>query len=241
MILWLVTAITASIAAVVIAGAYLAAVRRSRRSTVPVANLIKGICVYLRDEYVMDLYQQGDFKALEQEVEETSRRNQEGNVAAEVRGVGARSARKAEEEKVTRYIRKEQPITVIRVIVDDLVRADNIVAVDLIDMRFEPGPALDQALRGSRRRVAHLRDLDTFVLVRGRFRETAKTADTVTFSAPYGDAAPQPTTPQVDATCVTARLRHRVPEGPFLARCLGRIQWDPETRDLTIDPIAIFR
>lgn len=240
MTLWLIISIAAALAALAIAGAYLATVRRSRLTPVPIANLIKGIPVYLRDEYVMGLYQQGDFEALEREVEQTSRHGTEGNVGAEVRGVGARAARKDEEEKVTRYIRKEQPITVIRVIVDDLVRTNNIVAVDLIDMRFDPGAALDQALRGSRQRTAHLRDLDTWVLVRGRFREIARTSETVTFAAPYEGSAPVATAPRVNITCVADRLRH-VPVGSFLARCLGRVQWDPETEELSIDPIAIFR
>jgi hypothetical protein len=33
-----------------------------------------------------------------------------------------------------------------------------------------------------------------------------------------------------------------VPDGPFLARCLGRVErWNPRTRELVVDPIAIFK
>lgn len=240
MILSLITA-GAALAAAVIAGAYRVTERRQQRLTVPVATLIKGICIYLRDEYVMDLYQQGDFKALEQEVEEKSRHNKEGDFSAEIHGVGGRLGRLAEDEKVTRYIRREQPITVIRVIVDDLVRTDNIVEVDLINQSLEPGPALDRALRNSRQHSARLRDLDTFVLVRGRFRELSKTADKITFAAPFGDPAELAGEPRVSVNCEAARFRHSYPQGSFLARCLGRVQWEPGTGELSIDPIAIFR
>lgn len=247
MAVWLVT-VAALVVAGATAGAYWVRARRHDGAPVPIRHRVQGICFYLRDEFVMNLYLQGDYKALEQEVEEKSRSNTEGNVSAEVHGVGARAGRRAEAEKVIRYIRREQPITVIRAIIDALEEADNIVDVDLINNVLEPGKALDRALvathgRGAaRRRSARLRDLEAFVSVRARFRETARNDDTVTFTAPYGDPADPAGQPSVSVTCVGAGLRHAVPGGPFPARCLGRVQgWDPENRQLLIDPIAMFQ
>jgi hypothetical protein len=50
--------------------------------------------------------------------------------------------------------------------------------------------------------------------------------------------------PKVSVTCSLTRLRRTVPPRPgtFQARCLGRVQgWSPNTRELVIDPVAIFQ
>jgi hypothetical protein len=47
--------------------------------------------------------------------------------------------------------------------------------------------------------------------------------------------------PKVSVTCDTKQLRRIAPDGPFRARCLGKISWDPGTRQLAISPVlAIF-
>jgi hypothetical protein len=254
MILWLVFA-GATLAAVMIAGAYRMAVLRYRRTALPNRRRVQGICFYLHDENVMNLYVQGKYKALQQEVEERTRSNKTGDFTAKVQGIGAAAGLAEEAEMVIKYIKSEEPITVIRDIIELLEGADNIVYIDLINNSFEAGAGLDQALRAahgpnaSRLRSARLRDLDPFVFVSvmGRFRITNKTDKTITFAAPYGDPTNSVQEPrQVSVTCATAQLRQHledVPSGPFPARCLGRIQeWDPDTRKLVIDPVlAIFQ
>ena len=86
-----------------------------------------------------------------------------------------------------------------------------------------------------------LRDLEVYVSIRGRFREIAKTADTISFEAPCRTEAGSPPA-HASFTCAKDGLRRPVPAGTFPARCLGKIQdWDPETGKLVIDPIAIFQ
>src|SRR5918999_1134216 len=133
-----------------------------------------------------------------------------------------------------------------------LDNANDIVYVDLFNCTLGPSVGLDRALernhgrKAKRVRTEKLQKLDpfTFVSVMGRFRVTAKSETTTTFSAPYGD----PTEvfddlPRVTVTCDTEQLRRNVPDDPFPARCLGKIKhWDPDTRQLVISPVlAIFQ
>ncbi|MFC3453420.1 hypothetical protein [Amycolatopsis speibonae] len=41
---------------------------------------------------------------------------------------------------------------------------------------------------------------------------------------------------------MTSDLRDTVPSGAFRARCLGKVEdWDPETGELVVHPVAIFK
>jgi hypothetical protein len=250
MTLWIVT-VGAALAALAAVGAHRLAVARFRRTTAPAVRRDRGICLYLHEKTVMAIYLLGDYEALTQVVEETTRSDEEGSVTAQFGGFGGRLGQKAAKEKLIKYIKEAEPITVIGRIIDAFERADDIVYVNLVTRSLEPGRALDRALsahgrNAARWRSARLHDLDPFVYVSitGRFRVTAETDTTTTLSAPYGDPADSADLPRhVSVTCVTSQLLEAVPTGPFSARCLGRIQgWDPAARTLTIDPvIAIFR
>jgi hypothetical protein len=247
--LWLVT-IGAALAAATIVGAYRLAVARFRRTAVPTVRRDRGICIYLHEKTVMNIYLQGDYEALSQVVEETTRSDREGSVTGQFGGLGGRLGQKTAREILTKYIKEAGPITVIGRIITAFERADDIVYANLITRTLEPGRALDRALsahgrNAARWRSARLHDLDPFVYVSitGRFRVTGETDTTTTLSAPYGEPTDAPDRQQhVSVTCETSQLLEKVPAGPFSARCLGRIQnWDPATRELTIDPvIAIF-
>ncbi|HEX6360589.1 hypothetical protein [Actinophytocola sp.] len=245
MIPWLLTG-AALLAAVLTVGAYLLAVRRHQRTPDP-GHV--GICFYLHEKHVMNLYLQGNYEALKQEVEETTRTETGTSLGAKVAGIQGRASRDAESEKISRYIRDVGPITVIGRIVEELERTDNIVYVNLFERLLEPGKGLDRALRSARHRnaarEARLSDLSSFVFVSvtGRFRVTDKTDETIVLSAPYGDPVTPGDEPLLSVTCLNSQLLADVPSGPFSARCLGRIQgWDPDTRKLVIDPaLALYR
>jgi hypothetical protein len=243
---WLLTGIPL-LAAVLTVGAYRLAVRRYERAPDP-GHV--GICFYLHEKHVMNLYLQGNYEALRQEVEETTRTETATSLGAKVGGIQGRAGRDAEKEKISRYIREVGPITVIGRIVEELERKENIVYVDLFERLLEPGRGLDRALRSAHREnaanAARLSELSSFVFVSvtGRFRITDKTDETIVLSAPYGDPATAPADePVLSVTCRSSQLLADVPSGPFSARCLGRIQgWDPDTRKLVIDPVlAIYR
>jgi hypothetical protein len=249
MVLWLIIGCVGVAATLVIAGAYQIVVYRYRQMCKKPHDDPE-ICVYLHDEHVMNMYRQGDYKALRQEVESRTRRNRTRGVDAKARGVGAHAGQESEEEEVIRYIKDVGPIRAIRTIIADLEQAENIVYVDLLNRSLEPGSGLDRALKGrkgSRQRSAALWDLNPFVFVsiKGMFRVTGRDNTTTTFLAPYGDPADPGSEPrQVSVTCETALLRlEDIPSGSFPARCLGKIQrWDPGTQKLVIYPVlAIFQ
>lgn len=237
MALWLFAGFALT-AAVLILGAYrLSARRASYRDEDP------GICFYLHEKHVMNIYQQGNDEGLTQEVQETTRSGRQTGLNAQVGSIKGRAEREAGTEKVSKYSRESVPISILGRVVDTLAEKGNIVHVNLRDGSLEPGTALDRALWSGRRAdAARLSDLSSFVFVSitGEFRVTDKTAEKFVLSAPYGTGEPS----QVSVTCVRDHLLGVEPSaGPFSARCLGRIQgWDPATRTLVIDPVlAIYR
>jgi hypothetical protein len=242
---WLLTG-AALLAAVLAVGAHRLAVWRHRRAPDPRRV---GICFYLHENHVMNLYLQGDYESLIEEVEETTRTEIGTGLGAKAGGFEGRASRDATKERISKYMRKVGPITVIGRIVEELERKDNIVYVNLFDQLLEPGKGLDRVLRPAHReaaRTARLSDLSSFVVfvsVTGRFRMTDKTDETIVLSAPYGDPAVPGDEPLLSVTCLSSQLLEDVPVGPFSARCLGRVQgWDPDTRKLVIDPVlAIYR
>lgn len=219
-----------------------------RRDRAPVRHASHGVCLFLDDDAVMDLYLQGNYKpALRHEVEEKIISATDAKVSAALSGLGAAAGRSVDREIFRRYIEVAEPITVIGIITAVLEKADDIVYTDLATNTIEWGNGLDRALRsryGSGGDLVRLRDLevvDLFLSVRGRYQQVARTPDTITLAAWHGDPADPHTEPKISVTCHTARLRRPVPTGTFQARCLGRVQgWNPDSRQLMIDPIAMF-
>jgi hypothetical protein len=79
------------------------------------------------------------------------------------------------------------------------------------------------------------------VSVRGMFRKGHRTPEITTFMAPYGAADPEHGA-KVRVECADNGLRGAVPEEPFKARCLGKVQsWNPGNGELVIQPVAIFK
>jgi len=228
----------ALIAAVLILAAYRLSARRA-----PYRDEDPGICFYLHEKHVMNLYQQGNDEALTQEIQETIRSGRQIGLGAQVGSIRGRAERDAGTEKVSKYSRESVPISILGRVVDKLEEKGNIVHVNLRDSSLAPGVALDRALWSGRRAdAARLSDLSSFVFVAvtGEFRVTDMSAEKFVLSAPYGTGAPS----QVSVTCVRDHLLGVEPAaGPFSARCLGRIQgWEPGSRTLVIDPVlAIYR
>jgi hypothetical protein len=129
---WLLTG-AALLAAALAVGAYRLAVRRHQRT--PDSGHV-GICFYLHEKNVMNLYLPGHYEALVQHVEETTRTNAGGSVVAKVPGAEGRGSREAQKERIITYIREVGPITVIGRIVEELDRRDNIVYVNLFERLF---------------------------------------------------------------------------------------------------------
>ncbi|HET9517585.1 MAG TPA: hypothetical protein VFO77_07675 [Actinoplanes sp.] len=236
---------TITVAAAAASGYLLIAHWRARAAN---GQPARGISLYLHSDAVMDLYLGGVYKtALRQEVEEElSKHTDFGGNGSLWDIIGFTGNRTVDRKVFRKYIEVAEPITVIRIVMEVLEKADDIVYVDLIDGSIEHGRALRKALRSATRPTeaalsfADLSDLEVYVSVRGRFRQLAATPEVITFAASCGHTAPTP--PQAHLTCQVSGMRHEVPQGAFQGRCVGRVRhWDPDAGRLVIDPIAIFK
>ncbi|MFI2369463.1 hypothetical protein [Streptomyces sp. NPDC018833] len=242
MLLWLLTAAGAG-ALLVLAAHRLVRGRRGGR------DLTYSICFYLHDRSVMDHYQmRGYAAALRKEVEQRTSDSKDGSVRAKVFGLSAGGGRKDNSEIVSKYLEVAEPISVIGVVMNVLEKKDVIVHVDLVGETVRRNAALARALAGHPRSAAsaaqtvRLRDIEDFVLIRGRFRKIGESPESTVFLAPYGDPDDPSAGPRVRVTCATEGLRNEVPRGTFSARCLGKVQdWNAGDSVLEVQAMAIFR
>ncbi len=243
MLLWLCTA-AGAVALVVLAGVLLLPRGRHSRDR----NLTYSICFYLHDRSVMDHYQMRNYTAaLRKEVEQRTSDSSDGTIRATVFGVGAGGGRRDNQEIVSKYMEVAEPISVIGVIMDVLEARNVIVHVDLVNETVRRGAALTGALAAAgpvprARGTVRLRDIEDFVLIRGRFRKISETDESTVLLAPYGDPEDASRGPRVRVTCATEGLRNEVPQGTFSARCLGKVQdWNATDAVLEVQAMAIFR
>ncbi|MFF8957605.1 hypothetical protein [Streptomyces sp. NPDC014894] len=243
MLVWLLTA--AGALTLLTAPVLLLLARRRRGRD---RNLTYSICFYLHDRSVMDHYQMRNYTAaLRKEVEQRTSDSADGTIRATVFGVSAGGGKRDNKEIVSKYLEVAEPISVIGVIMDVLEAKDVIVHVDLVNQTVRRNAALAGALSlrggpGPAPQDVRLRDIEDFVLIRGRFRKISESPDSTVLIAPYGDPDDPARGPRVRLVCVTEGLRNEVPDGAFSARCLGKVQdWNAPEQILEIQAMAIFR
>ncbi|MEO3974449.1 hypothetical protein [Streptomyces sp. CAU 1734] len=243
MLLWLVTALALVTLAAVPAVLWL--IRRGRPQG---RNPTFSICFYLHDRSVMDHYQmRGYAAALRKEVEQRTSDSKDGTIRATVFGVSAGGGKRDNSEIVSKYLEVAEPISVIGLIMDVLEAKDVIVHVDLVNGTIRRNAALANALAtlgpsAAPSGTVRLRDIEDFVLIRGRFRRIAESPDSIVLLAPYGDPEDPSRGPRVRVVCATEGLRAEVPQGAFSARCLGKVQdWNAADAVLEVQAMAIFR
>ncbi|MFI6843132.1 hypothetical protein ACIBJD_00470 [Kitasatospora sp. NPDC050467] len=227
-------------------------VRRSRRPAG--LDVTARICVYLDDRAIMDLYRMGRYtEALTQEVERTTRKTRGLTADISLPPTGAFSgSREKAEERISRYVQTHAPIDVIGVLVKAMERVDGIVHANLTALTVRDNGALARSLAAGghsapRAPRARLRDVEDYVLLRGRFRTVGRTPDTpegaTVFLAAYGNPEDPSQAAAVRVTCVTAGLseaesRRRA----FFGHCLGMVEdWNADEGVLEVHPIAIFQ
>ncbi|WNF00157.1 hypothetical protein PS467_35015 [Streptomyces luomodiensis] len=245
-LVWAATAVSLIVAVVLLV---IRAHRYRRRLRQSSEKPTEGICLYLHDRAIMNLYEMGRYeKALEREVEHRITGSTDGSLRARIFGVGVSGGRNVSREEISTYIESAKPITVIGLIVDTLERTDAIVHGDLRTRTITWNHALARSLdtdgrpgRGAGAAV-RLRDIEDFVSLRGRFRKAGQTDARTVFLAPYGDPEDPAQGPQVRVVCATDGLRNDDShDGTFPARCLGKVRdWNPRTGELTVEAIAIF-
>ncbi|GAA3297532.1 hypothetical protein Dvina_48850 [Dactylosporangium vinaceum] len=201
------------------------------------------VAFYLDETAIMDVYQQmRRVPALRRAVSHEIKRSRKFGVRSTVPGVpvGGDAGGQVDETVVRQYVEQDEPITVVGLIVDVLEKTSSVGRIDLERLTFTPShpdAPVPSAVKVHRGRV-RLRDLKSWVLVDGRFeRDGARPAFHVRADDEESAAA------RVRVDCGPASgLRGGIPDGPFLARCLGRVQgWDRAGQELVIDAFAIFR
>ncbi|SER61919.1 hypothetical protein [Actinokineospora terrae] len=232
---------TATAVAIVVALAALGWAWRSRRRFAPVRE-VPGLTFYLHEKSVMDLYLSGGYgDAMRREVEERVGTNSDHKIALKVHDLGVDGGRTSGREVVSRYISSAEPIAVIGILLDVLEAAHGVVHVDLRKRTITRTPAVTRVHTDSP--TLRLRAVDDYVSVRGLFRVSEHTGTRTVLLAPFGDPDDPEEGPQVRVECHQDGLRDdEIPDGPFRARCLGKVQsWKSTTGELVIRPIAIFQ
>jgi hypothetical protein len=235
----------AAAAGVVVLAVFLAtlAYRWLRRPVMEHSGL--SICVYLHDQSIMNLYEMGNYTAaLEKAVEERRNVTTTAGLWAKLPFV-VKADKGRTQEMFTSYVQKATPISVVGMLLSVFERKDAIVYVDLPSGTITPNRALARKLAAAGDGEAGpqsvaLSDIAQFVSVEGRFRAERETADSFVLRARYG-SGDEPARLKV-AFAATGLQIDKMYEGEIQARCLGKMTgWNPETREVTLDAIAIFR
>ncbi|WP_030571589.1 hypothetical protein [Streptomyces aureocirculatus] len=223
--------------------------RTGRRRAARRRRTFHGMCFYLHEQRVMDLYQTGGFSAaLEQEVADRTNVTSGYGLWAKVTGAaGAKARRDVTKERFTTYVQQNTPITVIGLLLDTMRREDAVVHADLTTGRLVPNRSLADTLRhsGDDERVPLSAVMSEFVSVTGRFTARRVGGDAVVLRARYGDGDPPA---HVRISCAADGIRAEFLHeddyfsGEFQARCLGKVRtWNRAAGELTLDAVAIFR
>ncbi len=228
---WAVVWIVTVVAVVVAVGVFLFAWRARHRFAPP--REVPGLTLYLNGKSVMDLYQVGGFgDALVKEVTDRVGTTKDGKVALpglRDTGAGISTGR----EVVKTYLERHEPITVVGVLLAALEATGSLVHVDLAEQTVVRGPAMDRVAHGA---AVTLRKLNSYVSVKGEFELAEEGKGVSVFVAAVGDDGVR-----VRVECQADGLDD-VPEGPFDAICLGRVQaWRAEAGELVVRPIAMFQ
>jgi hypothetical protein len=245
MIVWMVTAL----ALLVCGWLLVAGGRRARGAVGGTHNGVVGVCVYLHEQLVMDLYQSSSLaKPLQQRVRRRVVRGSRFRLVGMFFNFFPGAERSVSDEVLRSYIEEASPITVIRPIADELEKRDEILYADLRKGRIARNKASRNVLSADsdeQSAALVLSDIDSFVWVKGRFHTRGEGLPSkVVFLVPYeSSASGDGTDAFARITCFTSDFRHKNgSNGPFQARCLGKVgHWDPGTGQLEIDPVAIFK
>jgi hypothetical protein len=203
----------------------------------------RGSAWYLDQQYVKDFYEvdQNDV-ASSQDGDDTDSiiRTISGRAGFPWLNVGGKVSRK--------YKRKSNMSAVLGTLMDELDARDEIVYVDLHKQEVDANQALGRLVSAPDGKLPdsiRLVDIESWGSFYGRFRVVEMTESVVVLQAPYGSPANFADAPNVRIRCDRKWLRDAtVPEDPFRAHCLGRVQrWESGSRagHLVVHPVAVFR
>ncbi|MFF8035220.1 MULTISPECIES: hypothetical protein [unclassified Streptomyces] len=233
MTVWLVTAVGAVVLAVI-----LVRHARERRRYLRRWQSAYSICLYLDEQAVMDLYELGNYRsALEEAVELRTKVDTSVGFWSRVLTwlFRFRLKRDVSQETFRKFVRKDKPINVIGVVMEAFDRADAIVHADLTTLTVVPNRNLADNLADGR--AVTLSRIGEFVSVKGVFSRVPDVTEGFVLRAEYGEEQP----PVHMRVVAPGNARRSIPDGTFTARCLGKMTgWREETREVTLEAIAIF-
>ncbi|MGW6642981.1 hypothetical protein [Streptomyces iakyrus] len=233
MTVWLATAAGAVVLAVV-----LVRHARERRRHLRRWQSAYSICLYLDEQAVMDLWELGNYRsALEEAVELRTKVDTSVGFWSRVLTwlFRFRLKRDVSQETFRKFVRKDKPINVIGVVMEAFDRADAIVHADLTTLTVVPNRNLSANLADGR--AVTLSRIGEFVSVKGVFTRVPDGAEGFELRAEYGEERP----PVFMRVVAPGNARRSIPAGTFTARCLGKMTgWREETREVTLEAIAIF-
>lgn len=233
MTVWLVTAVGMVVLLVV-----LVRHARERRRHMRRWQSAYSICLYLDEQAVMDLYELGNYRsALEEAVELRTKVDTSVGFWSRVLTwlFRFRLKRDVSQETFRKFVRKDKPINVIGVVMEAFDRADAIVHADLTTLTVVPNRNLADNLADGRAVI--LSRIGEFVSVKGVFTGVPDVAEGFVLRAEYGAERP----PVYMRVVAPGNARRSIPAGTFTARCLGKMTgWSEDTREVTLEAIAIF-
>jgi hypothetical protein len=233
MTVWLATAAGTVVLAVV-----LVRHARERRRHLRRWQSAYSICLYLDEQAVMDLWELGNYRsALEEAVELRTKVDTSVGFWSRVLTwlFRFRLKRDVSQETFRKFVRKDKPINVIGVVMEAFDRADAIVHADLTTLTVVPNRNLSANLADGR--AVTLSRIGEFVSVKGVFTRVPDVAEGFELRAEYGEEQP----PVFMRVVAPGNVRRSIPAGTFTARCLGKMTgWREETREVTLEAIAIF-
>ncbi|WP_424186331.1 hypothetical protein ACOBQX_00570 [Actinokineospora sp. G85] len=203
------------------------------------SSISPGIMLYLHGDSVLEIVRSGSFgKAVDKEVRDVTGSAPESRPSVVTTKLGAPGGRTSSRERTETYVKSADPVELIGVVLRGLTAVSGIVRADLTAGTITRSDALSQTLGPGHPDRVRLQDIDTYVLVKGRFRLVDTKNGRTTLTAPYGQGGAH-----VRLDCHTSSLRHEdIPPDAFKARVLGRVQsWDAARSELLLRPIALFQ
>lgn len=242
MAVWFLTATCFAVVLQYVLARRVAARRRRRRG----GAMVSGMCIYLHEKQVEGV---ADFlgipKADLNVAQETSVSTGLG-LLGRFSLFGEATARRDRHTRTrTEYQEPNTPMKTIRLIMDKLRESDSVVDANLRTGQLVPTADLADELRGTdgEGRVPLTAVMGHYVSVSGLFTVRKVDSGDLVLRARYGSGEPAA---HVKITCERSGVREEVDRASadeaFPATCLGRVRsWNGTTRDLTLDPVSVFR
>jgi hypothetical protein len=146
-----------------------------------------------------------------------------------------------------KYKNKSNMSAVLGTLMDDLDKSDEIVYINLHKQEVDANQALGRLVgtpNGKLPDSIRLVDIESWGSFYGRFRVVEMTESAIVLQAPYGSPTNSADAPNVRIRCDRKWLGDAtVPEDPFRAHCLGRVQrWESGSGAgyLVVYPVAVF-